>query len=85
MTAIRFKVNEVFDIAARAGLIVVGHAEPDDFIGLPELRDHLTGHPITVIGVDSPTPRTLRTGETILLIDRADADYAEPGRTWSAR
>ncbi|MEU4558669.1 hypothetical protein AB0F72_09765 [Actinoplanes sp. NPDC023936] len=80
MTAIRFQVNEVFDIAARPGL-VVGSAE-GGFAGVPRLHDELTGRPITVLGVDFPTPRTLRTGETILLVDRADAGYASAGRVW---
>ena len=84
MTVTRFVVNEVFDIATRAGLIVVGHAEPRDFIGVPNLRDELTGHPINIIAVDFPTPRTMRTGETILVVDRADAAYAVAGRAWTA-
>jgi hypothetical protein len=33
-----------------------------------------------VLGVDFPTPRTERTGQTILVVDRDDADYAQPGR-----
>ncbi|WP_433830220.1 hypothetical protein ACQP2E_10280 [Actinoplanes sp. CA-015351] len=83
MTATRFQINEVFDIAARAGLLVVGSADVD-FTGVPRLRDELTGHPITILGVDFPTPRTLRTGETILVVDRADAGYATTGRIWAA-
>ncbi|MEU8242224.1 hypothetical protein AB0C07_28565 [Actinoplanes missouriensis] len=81
MTATRFQVNEVFDIAARPGLVVVGSAD-GGFDGVPRLHDELTGRPITVLGVDFPTPRTLRTGETILLVDRADAGYATAGRVW---
>jgi hypothetical protein len=84
MTAIQFHVNEVFDIPARGGLIAVGSTSNGDFIGIPRLRDNASGHPIHVLGVDHPTPRTQRTGETILVVDRADADYVKVGRLWTA-
>ena len=84
MTAIQFRVNEVFDIPTRGGLIAVGSTRNGDFIGIPRLRDDASGHPIHVLGVDHPTPRTQRTGETILVVDRADADYVQVGRLWSA-
>ena len=84
MTAIQFHVNEVFDIPARGGLIAVGSTSNGDFIGIPCLRDDASGQPIRVLGVDHPTPRTRRTGETILVVDRADADYVKVGRLWTA-
>ena len=84
MTAVQFRVNEVFDIAARGGLIAVGSTSNGEFVGIPRLRDDATGHPIRVLGVDHPTPRTRRTGETILVVDRADADYVAVGRLWIA-
>jgi hypothetical protein len=34
--------------------------------------------------VDHPTPRTRRTGETILVVDRADAEHVMIGRLWTA-
>ena len=84
MTAVQFRVNEVFDIAARGGLLAVGSTPNGELIGIPELRDEATGHPIRILGVDHPTPRTQRTGETILVVDRADADYVQPGRLWTS-
>jgi hypothetical protein len=84
MTATEFQINEVFDIAARGGLVVVGDVRPGEFVGLPSLFDQSTGHPIHVLGVDHPMPRTSRTGETILVVDRADADYAKAGRVWTS-
>lgn len=83
MTTTEFQINEAFDIAARGGLVVVGQARPGEFVGLPGLYDAATGHPIRVIGVDHPTPRTRRTGETILVVDRADAEYVQVGRLWT--
>ena len=83
MTAVQFIVNEVFDIPSRGGLIAVGSTRNGDFIGIPRLRDEASGQPIHVLGVDHPTPRTQRTGETILVVDRADADYVTVGRLWS--
>jgi hypothetical protein len=81
--AVQFLVNEVFDIPARGGLIAVGSTRNGDFIGVPRLRDEASGRPIRVLGVDYPTPRTLRTGETILMVDRADAEYVKAGRLWT--
>jgi hypothetical protein len=66
MTAVQFLVNEVFDIPTRGGLIAVGSTRNGDFLGIPRLRDEASGRPIHVLGVDHPTPRTQRTGETIL-------------------
>ncbi|AGL14266.1 hypothetical protein [Actinoplanes sp. N902-109] len=85
MTAVQFRVNEVFDIAARGGLVVVGSTHNGEFVGLPRLRDEDSGQPVRVLGVDHPTPRTRRTGETILIVDRADAAYTQPGRLWTAQ
>ncbi|MFD0519415.1 hypothetical protein [Paractinoplanes durhamensis] len=42
-----------------------------------------TGRPVRVLGVDHPTPRTRRTGETILVVDRADAEVVVVGRVWA--
>ena len=82
MTAVQFVVNEVFDIPARGGLIAVGSTANGEFVGVPRLRDDASGHFVHVLGVDHPTPRTQRTGETILVVDRADAAYVTPGRLW---
>ena len=83
MIAVQFLVTEVFDIATRGGLIAVGATRNGDFVGIPSLRDDATGQPIHVLSVDHPTPRTQRTGETILVVDCADADYVRPGRLWT--
>jgi hypothetical protein len=83
MTAIQFHVNEVFDIPTRGGLIAVGSTHNGEFIGIPHLLDEASGQPVHILGVDHPTPRTQRTGETILVIDRADAAYVKVGRRWS--
>jgi hypothetical protein len=80
---VQFLVNEVYDIATRSGLIAVGTTRNGKFVGIPNLRDDASGHPIHILGVDHPTPRTQRTGETILVVDRADADYVRPGRLWT--
>ena len=80
----RFRVNEVFDLPARGGLIAVGSTSDGDFIGIPRLRDDVSGQLIHVLGVDHPTSRTQRTGETILVVDRADAEYVKAGRLWTA-
>ena len=50
MTAVQFLVNEVFDIAARGGLIAVGTTRNGEFLGIPSLRDDASGHPIHVLG-----------------------------------
>lgn len=84
MTAVQFLVNEVFDIPTRGGLIAVGSTRNGDFIGIPRLRDDASGQPIRVLGVDHPTPRTRRTGETILVVDRANAEHVAVGRIWTA-
>jgi hypothetical protein len=80
---VRFVVNEVFDIQSRAGLVVVGSTERGEFVGVPALRDEVTGEPIHILGVDHPTPRTRHTGETILVVDRADAARATVGGSWT--
>jgi hypothetical protein len=64
MIAVQFLVNEVFDIAARGGLVVVGTTRNGEFVGIP-------------------TQRYDDTGETILVVGRADADYVRPGRLWN--
>ncbi|MGX6608601.1 hypothetical protein ACWKSP_41805 [Micromonosporaceae bacterium Da 78-11] len=84
MTAVQFLVDEVFDIPTRGGLIAVGSTRNGDFLGIPLLRDAASGRPIHVLGVDHPTPRTRRTGETILVVDRADAEHVAVGRLWTA-
>jgi hypothetical protein len=84
MTAVQFLINEVFDIPTRGGLIAVGSTRNGDLVGIPRLRDEASGQPIHVLGIDFPTPRTQRTGETILVVDRADADHVAVGRVWSA-
>ncbi len=83
MTAVRFQVNEVFEIPTRGGLIAVGSTRNGEFVGIPRLRDEASGQRIHILGIDNPTPRTQRTGETILVVDRADAQYVTVGRVWT--
>jgi hypothetical protein len=83
MTASNFRVDEVFDLRGRGGLVVVGTYFDGEPIGTPELLDEQTGHRIRVLGVDFPIPRTLRTGQTILIVDRQDGEYATAGRIWT--
>jgi hypothetical protein len=82
--AVQFVVNEVFDLPTRGGLIAVGSTRNGEFIGIPKLRDEASGQLIRVLGVDHRTPRTQRTGEMILVVDRADAALVAVGRTWTA-
>ncbi len=61
-----------------------GSTRNGDFVGIPRQRDDATGQPIHVLGVDHPTPRTRRTGETILVVARAAAEHVLVGRLWTA-
>lgn len=79
----RFRVDEVFDIATRGGLLVVGTFDGEQPVGVPAMRDATTGHSLHILGVEFATPRTLRTGQTTFVLDRADDEYASPGRTWT--
>ncbi|GIF09170.1 hypothetical protein [Actinoplanes siamensis] len=83
MTRLRFHISEVFDIPARGGLIAVGRIRDGEIVGVPRLRDDTSGNLVHVLAIDHPTPRTRRTGETILVVDRADAEYVEVGRIWT--
>jgi hypothetical protein len=56
---------------------------PASSVGIPRLRDGASARPVHVLGIDHPTPRTRRTGETILMVDRADAHYVTVGRLWT--
>ncbi|MEO3777186.1 hypothetical protein ABGB16_10120 [Micromonospora sp. B11E3] len=83
MTDFRFRIDEVFDLPARSGLIACGTLlAGEELIGTPSLIDELTGRPVHVLGVDFPTPRTRRTGQQLLIVSRTDADLVTPGRTW---
>lgn len=84
MTKIRVRIDEVFDIPARGGLVAVGTPLTGEFTGTPRLHDAATGHLLRILGVDHPTPRTRRTGQTILVVDRQDAAYVEAGRIWES-
>jgi hypothetical protein len=78
----QFRVDKVFDIAGRGGLLVVGTFLDEQPIGVPTMRDAATGHPLHILGVEFATPRTLATGQTAFVLDRADHAYASEGRTW---
>lgn len=82
MTTLRFRVDETFDVAGRGGLLVSGTGLGLDLVGVPVCRDEATGRHLHVLGVDFPTAETRRTGRTVLILDRQDAEYATAGRTW---
>lgn len=83
MTELRFRVDEVFDLPSRAGLIACGTVITGaDLIGTPSFVDETTGRPVDVLGMDFPTPRTRRTGQHLLIVSRADAELVAPGRIW---
>ena len=78
----RFRVDDVFDIATRGGLLVVGTFFDERPVGVPAMRDEATGHLLTIVGVEFATPRTLGTSQTTFVLDRADIEYASIGRLW---
>ena len=84
MSTVCFGVDEVFDLPIRGGLLVVGTFIDGQPVCIPSFRDTTTGHPLTVFGVEFATARTLRTGQTTFLLHRADEQYANAGREWSA-
>jgi hypothetical protein len=84
MTQVRFRVDETFDVPSRGGLVVVGTVLGPEPVGLPEFVDEQTGARLRLLGVDFPTPKTRRTGQTVYIVDRQDAAYAAVGRTWVA-
>lgn len=83
MSANHFRVDDVFDIDSRGGLLVVGTFQGEPPVGVPAMRDATTGHSLHILGVEFATPRTLRTGQTTFVLDRADRDCASPGRIWT--
>ncbi|WP_320065017.1 hypothetical protein [Micromonospora sp. RTGN7] len=83
MRRIRFRVDEVFDLSSRSGLVACGTLlDGEELIGLPVFVDEMTGRPVHVLGVDFPTPRTRRTGQHLLIVSRDDIELVTPGRTW---
>ncbi|MCP2323595.1 hypothetical protein HDA40_002102 [Hamadaea flava] len=83
MSANQFRVDEVFDIVSRGGLLVVGTFQGEQPVGVPAMRDATTGQALHILGVEFATPRTLRTGQTTLVLDRDDRELASPGRMWT--
>ncbi|WP_346536553.1 hypothetical protein [Micromonospora sp. DPT] len=81
----RFRVDEVFDLTARAGLVACGTMLDGTLVNGLSFVDELTGAPIRVIGVDFPTPTTQGTGQHLLVVSREDAALAQPGRVWAGQ
>lgn len=79
----QFRVDEVFDIGSRGGILVVGKFVAEQPNGMPAMCDATTGHRLNILGVEFATPRTLATGQTTFVVDRADREYASVGRTWT--
>ncbi|MEV0269870.1 hypothetical protein AB0H43_13915 [Hamadaea sp. NPDC050747] len=78
-----FQVDRVFDVVSRGGILVVGTFAAERPVGVPAMRDAATGQLLTILGMDFPTARTLATGQTTFVLDRADRDCASPGRIWT--
>jgi hypothetical protein len=83
MTQLRFRVDEVFDLPLRKGLIACGTLLSGSLLGVPGFVDDLTGQPLRVLGIDFPTPKTQRTGQHLIVVDREDAALVTPGRIWT--
>ncbi|MEH0818941.1 MULTISPECIES: hypothetical protein [unclassified Micromonospora] len=79
----RFRVDAVFDLPARRGIVACGSMLDGVPIGTVRFVDELTGAPVRVIGVDFSTPTTRRTGQHLLVVSREDAALAHPGRVWA--
>ncbi|MBQ0893608.1 hypothetical protein KBX37_10965 [Micromonospora sp. U56] len=79
----RFRVDQVFDLTARGGLVACGTMLDGTPVGGLCFVDELTGAPIRVIAVDFPTPTTQRTGQHLLVVSREDAALVRPGRVWA--
>ncbi|MEH0935247.1 hypothetical protein [Micromonospora psammae] len=84
MSQLMFRVDEVFDLPARQGLVVCGTMLAGSLQGVPDFVDELSGERLRVLGVDFPTPRTRRTGQQLLVVAREDAALVAPGRVWTA-
>ncbi|WP_405113081.1 hypothetical protein OG559_05465 [Micromonospora sp. NBC_01405] len=83
MRRLRFRVDEVFDLPVRSGLVACGTLlGGEELIGIPAFVDEVTGRPVHVLGVDFPTPRTRRTGQYLLVVSREDSELVTAGRTW---
>ncbi|MEU7872594.1 hypothetical protein [Dactylosporangium sp. NPDC049140] len=84
MVTFEFLITDVFDIRGRRGLLVVGtalqgHARPGTTI-----RDVTTGHSFRLLGIDLHCSRDPELSGFALVVDRAERDYAQPGRLWVA-
>ncbi|MER6593801.1 hypothetical protein ABT214_18495 [Micromonospora purpureochromogenes] len=76
-------MDEVFDLAARRGLVACGTMLDGTPVGGLSFVDELTVAPVRVIGVDFPTPTTQRTGQHLLVVSKEYAALAHPGRVWA--
>ena len=81
MAGFRFRVEAVFDIRGRRGLVVAGVVLDGVARAGDALVDTATGRALRLLGIDMVCGRA---GQITLVIDRADRDCATPGAVWAA-
>lgn len=77
---VHFAIVEVFDIASRGGLLVVGHLTSGVIHKDMTLSNKANGRTAKVIAIEFLTG-TQEPNRRTLVIDRADAAAVEPGAT----
>ncbi|GAA4578397.1 hypothetical protein GCM10023176_54200 [Micromonospora coerulea] len=84
VTRFEFRVTDVFDIRGCRGLLVVGTVLQGIARSSTRLRDVSTGHSFGLLGIDLHCSRSPDMSGFALVVDRAERDYAQPGRVWVA-
>ncbi|MGW4467950.1 hypothetical protein [Micromonospora sp. NPDC004704] len=84
MTTFEFRVTHVFDIGVRRGLLVVGTVLQGTARSSTRLRDVSAGHSFTMLGIELNCSQNPDKSGFALVVDRAERDYAQPGRIWVA-
>jgi hypothetical protein len=84
VTTFEFRITDVFDIQGRRGLLVVGTVLHGLARPTTVIRDVATGHSFALLGIDLACGRSRDRGGFALVVDRAERDYAQPGRMWVA-
>lgn len=82
MTTFAFRVTDVFDLASRPGLLVVGTVLRGEARPGTILRDQASGERVRLLGIDLACGRTPGSGGFALIVDRSDRDHAQAGRVW---
>ena len=83
MTTARFVVQETFDVAARAGLLVVGTVEGNVTPGTRLVDDQR--REVTVLALEFLTPRNREDGTITVLLPRDSGVSLHPGAVLVAR